>query len=140
MFLHYNKKHKKQYLISKTLIFLGILLALLLGAHFGRVKLPTFEDSLRWGSGIIGVIIIGALAYLNRLKALFKIKSIGFIILWGILYLLSVSISGLLWTTGLVSIVLLIDDIFVVNYFKYVNVKYYWKEIMAYERANQTLV
>lgn len=126
MFIHYNRKHKRNFIILKGLVLIGILLALFFAGQKAMVKLPTTVEKWSFGVGFASVGVIGALAYLNRLKALFKIKSAGFVILFAILLLLSVSIEALLWASGLVCIPLLIDDIFVSGYLGYINNKYYW--------------
>lgn len=137
MFIHYNGKHKRNFIILKGLVLLGILLALFLAGQKAMVKLPTVVEKWSFGLGFASVGVIGVLAYLNRLKALFRIKSAGFVILFLILLLLSVSMEALLWASGLVCIPLLIDDIFVSGYLGYINNKFYW-DIYKYKGLNAT--
>jgi hypothetical protein len=100
----------------------------ILAAHLAKLSFPTIESQLQWGAGIILVIVIAVFAFLNRIKMLFKVKSIGFLITFIILLLLRVGIDALIYATGLISIPLLIDDIFIVNYFKYLDVVKYGKQ------------
>ena len=90
-----------------------------------KVDFPKATQRASFGSGLILIAFIVALAYLNRLKMLFKIKSIGFLVAFVILSLLRVGIDALVWGTGFVAVPLLIDDIFVVNYFKYLDITKY---------------
>lgn len=136
MFLHYQKKDKKKYILAKISIFVSILLMGMLAAHITKLSFPKFEESVSWGTGIIAVIVIIILAYFNRLKMLFRFKSIGFITFFIIFLLLSVAIETLVWSLGLISIPLLIDDIVINGYFNYINVTRYWdkyKDVIARE-------
>lgn len=126
MFPHYSKKHKTQWILSKVIIFLGILGALVGAFYKSNIQLPTLESKLSFGVGFIMLLTVGTMAFFNRIKVLFKIRSVGFVILFLMLLLLSVAMNTLLWGLGLVSIPLLIDDIFVENYFKYINIRDYW--------------
>lgn len=126
MWLHYDKKYKTRYILFKGLILMGIILALV-GAYFKTgLKLPSLEHKLSFGFGFILLVVVGAMAFFNRIKLLFKVRSIGFLILFIMLLLLSVAMETLLWSLGLVSIPLIIDDLIVETYFKYVNITYYW--------------
>lgn len=125
MFIKYDKIDKIKFIVAKVIIFILIILAALLAMHLAKVDLPKATQKVSWGFGLTLIAFIVALAYLNRLKMLFKIKSIGFLVAFVILSLLRVGIDALVWGTGLVSIPLLIDDIFVVSYFKYLDIKKY---------------
>lgn len=125
MFIKYDKTDKIKFIVAKVIIFILIILAALLAMHLAKVDLPKATQKVSWGFGLTLIAFIVALAYLNRLKMLFKIKSIGFLVAFVILSLLRVGIDALVWGTGLVSIPLLIDDIFVVSYFKYLDIKKY---------------
>lgn len=126
MFLHYDKKDKKKYLLSKLSIFILIVLMGMWAAHITKLKLPSLEEKLSWSIGLIIVIVIIVLAFINRIKLLFKFKSVGFLISFIVFLLLSVAIETLVWALGLITIPLLIDDIILSNYFSYLNHKKYW--------------
>lgn len=98
----------------------------MLAAHITKLHLPKLEEKVSWGIGLISVAIVGVMAFMNRIKMLFKVKSVGFIISFIIFLLLSVAIETLVWSLGLVTIPLLIDDVIVNGYFKVLNVTKYW--------------
>lgn len=125
MFIKYDKTDKIKFIVAKVIIFILIILAALLAMHLAKVDLPKATQKVSWGFGLTLIAFIVVLAYLNRLKMLFKIKSIGFLVAFVILSLLRVGIDALVWGTGLVAIPLLIDDIFVVSYFKYLDITKY---------------
>lgn len=124
MFLKYTKKDKKKFIIAKLSIFLLIVLMGYLAIKFAGLNLE-MEEKVAFGSGVILVAIVGTFAFLNRMKVLFKFKSIKFVIAFVIFLLLKVGIDALVWATGLISIPLLIDDIVIVNYFKWLDVVKY---------------
>lgn len=126
MYLHYQKKDRRKFLIFKGIIFLLLIIFSIISFKVSNLKLPTLEDKLSFGIGIITVVGVFILSILNRLKTLFKIKSIGFIITALILLLFSKFIDTLYLTLMLISIPLLIDDLVVNNYFKYLNATKYW--------------
>lgn len=125
MFIKYDKTDKIKFIVAKVIIFILIILFALLAMHFAKVDLPRATQKVSWGVGLTLIAFIVALAYLNRLKMLFKIKSIGFLVAFVILLLLRVGIDALVYGTGFVAVPLLIDDIFVVPYFKYLDIKKY---------------
>lgn len=125
MFIKFDKTDKIKFIIAKTIIFVMILLMGLLAMHFAKVDLPSAKEKISWGLGLTLIGVIVAFAYLNRLKSIFKIKSIGFLVAFVILLLLRVSIDALVWGVGLISIPLLIDDLVITNYFKYIYLTKY---------------
>lgn len=125
MFLKYSKRDKIKFILSKLIVFVLIIIMGLLAMHFAKVDLPSAKEKLSWGVGLILIMMIVAFAYLNRLKTLFKIKSVGFLISFVILLLMRVGIDALVWGTGLVAIPLLVDDIIINNYFKYLDLTKY---------------
>lgn len=125
MFLKYSKMDKIKFILSKLIVFVLIIIMGLLAMHFAKVDLPSAKEKLSWGVGLILIMMIVAFAYLNRLKTLFKIKSVGFLISFVILLLMRVGIDALVWGTGLVAIPLLVDDVIINNYFKYLDLTKY---------------
>ena len=130
MFPLYDKKDKRDFIILKGIVFLGLALAMLAAAHFGNIDLPSIEEKFSFGIGAVLLIMIFVLAIMNRLKALFKVKSVGFVVIFLTLLCLSVAMDVLLWGFGLVSIPLLFDDLFVSTYFKYLDIKKYGTQIV----------
>lgn len=136
MFIHYQKKDKRKFLILKSLVFIGIILMALLSLRVSNLKLPTLEDKLSFGIGMIIIVLVVVLAFLNRIKAIFKIKSLGFLLTFIVLLLFSKIIDTLVVGVGLISIPLLLDDLVINNYFKYINITKYWniyKDVMVVE-------
>lgn len=124
MWMKYTSKEKRRFIFAKIFIFVSIILMCMLAAHITKVELPTFNEKLSFGIGVIMVGMVGLLATLNRLKVIFKIRSIGFIVTFVILLLLKSTIDYLIWSIGLVLIPLLIDDTIFKFYFKYLDMKY----------------
>ena len=136
MFIHYQKKDKRKFLILKSLVFIGIILMALLSLRVSNLKLPTLEDKLSFGIGMIIIVLVVVLAFLNRIKAIFKIKSLGFLLTFIVLLLFPKIIDTLVVGVGLISIPLLLDDLVINNYFKYINITKYWniyKDVMVVE-------
>lgn len=129
MFWKYTTEDKIKFIVSKIFIISSLIIMGLLSAHLTKLELPTLENKISWGIGWIIVIFIVILAILNRIKLLFKIKSLAFIVTFIILSLMRIGIDSLIITIGLVTIPLLIDDVFVTNYFKYLDYKVYGKSI-----------
>lgn len=121
----YQKKDRQKLIISKIIIGLLIIGAGILSAHVNKLTLPTIEEKLSWGVGLGAVIFVVILAMFNRIKILIRIKSLGFVIAFIILSLLRVGIDTLITTIGLISIPLLIDDLIIENYFKFIDIKKY---------------
>jgi hypothetical protein len=74
------------------------------------LKLPSNESKISATFGFILVGVVLMFALLNRISILFKIRSIGFVILWSMFMLLEYIIDPLKWAFGLMMIPLLIDD------------------------------
>lgn len=126
MFLKYDKKDKIKFLVLKGSILLAIILMGVLSAKITEINLPTTEEKLSFGFGLLGIVFIVIMAILNRIKALFKFKSITFVIVGLILYLLKSVIEPLSISLLLISIPLIIDDLLINNYFLYLNMNKYY--------------
>lgn len=111
MFLIYDARDKTRYILLKAVIF----------AMIAVIGLLVSKNN-------VGIPIIILLAYSNRLKPLFKIKSIGFAVIAFGLYFLREAIEPLSLSLLLVSIPLLIDDLVVENYFRYLNMTKYFEK------------
>lgn len=137
MWLKYSKKDKIKFLTIKFVILLLIIGSFILAADVHKLELPENVNKLGWYGGIITLIILLAAVLLNRIKILFRIRSLGFLILFGVLKLLEQNIEVAVTALGYVVIVLLIDDIVVNGYFYILNVNKYWeyyKDVIASER------
>jgi len=110
VFAKLSSKHKTQYVLSKVGVGAGLVGMIPLSLLAANVNLPTVQQQLSVGIGFIGVIAIFLLAMLNRISSLFKIKSMGFLVFFVIMLALKQSIDIMVWSLGLMSIPLLIDD------------------------------
>lgn len=101
-----------------------------------NLKIHLFNTEDTFSFYFMAVIIITAIALFNRIKLLFKIRSIAFVVIFLILYSLQSHIEVFTTTLGLISIPLLVDDFIVNNYFKFLNTTKYWdvyKDVVARE-------
>lgn len=126
MFLKYDKKDKIKFLVLKGSILLAIILMGVLSAKITEINLPTTEEKLSFSFGLLGIVFIVIMAILNRIKVLFKFKSVTFVIVGLILYLLKSVIEPLSISLLLISIPLIIDDLLINNYFLYLNMNKYY--------------
>lgn len=106
-----NKKHKKWYIIHQVMLFASIIAMMILAGHLGGTTLIVREDMFRVPLGFIIIGITTMLAMLNRLKTLFKIKFIGFGIVFVTALFLQSVMHVLVLASGLMLIPLFIDDV-----------------------------
>lgn len=128
MFLIYDKKDKAKFIFSKSLIFIAIILMGYASTFFSKISLPELKHQVSFRLGFLLILTVVILAMFNRLQALFKIRSIGFLVIFLILILFKYTIDTLIISIGLITIPLLIDDIAVNPYFKYINMNKYWDQ------------
>lgn len=126
MFLAYDKKDKTKFVLLKLAIFISIILMGILAFEGAKLELPSLSEKLSFGIGVLAIVSVVVFAFLNRLKNLFKFKSASFVLIAIILYGLRTVIEPLSFAFLLISIPLLIDDLIIDNYFKYLNVKKYF--------------
>jgi hypothetical protein len=126
MFLAYDKKDKTKFVLLKLAVFILIILMGVLAFKGAKLELPSLSEKLSFGIGVIAIAFVVVFALLNRLKSLFKFKSFSFVLIAVILYGLRAVIEPLSFAFLLISIPLLIDDLIIDNYFKYLNVKKYF--------------
>lgn len=126
MFLAYDKKDKTKFILFKLGVFVAIVLMGVLAFKGAKLELPSLSEKLSFGIGVMAITAVVVFAFLNRLKSLFKFKSLSFVLIAVILYGLRAVIEPLSFAFLLISIPLLIDDLIIDNYFKYLNVKKYF--------------
>lgn len=126
MFLAYDKKDKTKFILFKIAVLVSIVLMGVLAFKGVKLELPSLSEKLSFGIGVIAIAFVVVFALLNRLKSLFKFKSFSFVLIAVILYGLRAVIEPLSFAFLLISIPLLIDDLIIDNYFKYLNVKKYF--------------
>lgn len=103
--------HKKWFIINQLFIIIMLLIALIISWSVNKVELPTNTSKLVAGASFIMSLCFFALAVLNRIGNLFKVKSIGFIFIFVMFLGFKYIIDPIVWTVGLLTIPLLIDDI-----------------------------
>ena len=130
MFLRYDKKDKRLFLILHSLVILGILGAGLLAVKYANLDLYTLNTDTKmqigFGTVIVGIIVMSA--SFHNLKWLFKFKSVTFITAFASLFLLKSVIDILVITLGFVSIPLLFNDLFITPYFRVKNMTKYFDD------------
>lgn len=110
IFYKLSAKHKKLFIINQICLIIALLIMFLIALNVAGLKLPTNESKISATFGFILVGIVLLFAILNRISVLFKIRSIGFVILWSMFMLLEYIVDPLKWAFGLMMIPLLIDD------------------------------
>lgn len=113
LFYKLPRKKKVGYVISKLAVVLGII-----GAGVGAIfasgnNVLTVSEKMSVSMGAILIVIVAAIAGLGRLRSLVKVKSIGILITFAILWAFQSVINSLIWAVGLISIPMLVDDIIV---------------------------
>lgn len=111
IFYKLSPKHKRLYIINQIVLFMALLVAFALAINKSELELPTNALKLKASAGFVMAAMILALAFMNRLGVLFKIKSMGFVILFLFFSFLQTINAAIVWTTGLMLVPLLIDDI-----------------------------
>lgn len=109
-FYKLSPKHKRMFIGGKVAVVIMMIIMLAVSLQVADVDLPTVQSQLSVGIGFIGVMTVFVLALVNRVNILFKIKSIGFVIMFLVLLAIREGIDIFVWSIGLMSIPLLIDD------------------------------
>ena len=113
-----SAQHRKLYVIHKLIIFL-----LIIGSVFSAVEITnpvivTTEERLSISIGALVGSIVVMLAIVNRIKSLFKVKFLTFLVTWILLFSLTKVIDTLVWSIGLVLIPLAIDDLILLPFWR----------------------
>jgi hypothetical protein len=111
IFYKLSTKHKRLFILNQVILFFALIVAFAVAINKSELELPTNALKLKASAGFVMASIILALAFMNRLGVLFKIKSMGFVILFLFFTFLQTINLAIVWTTGLMLIPLLIDDI-----------------------------
>lgn len=128
MFLRYDKKDKRKYLIFKGIVLAGIIGSFFIAGAISKMKPPSIDEKMKVDIGWIIIGIVVFMGFINYLKVFIKFKSLGFILVSLILFLMSSVIDVIVISTAVVSIPLLFDDAFVKTYFKYLNMTKYYED------------
>lgn len=104
-------KHKRLYIYTQLLVFTMIIAMFIIAMNVEKIVLPTKQEKLAVPLGFILLLIVGTIAFANRLKQLFKIKFIGFAVMLVIMLLLDSVMDTLILGTALMLIPLALDDL-----------------------------
>lgn len=111
VFFRLSPKHKMWYVINKTLVLIGLLVAVILAMKTTNIELPTKASKLSASLGFIIIIFVFVMAALNRIGSIFKIKSVGFVVFFFLFLGLEYIVNPVRIVTGYMLIPLLIDDL-----------------------------
>lgn len=104
-------KHKKWFLINQSIVMVLLVSALVIAWRVNKVEMPTNLSKLTTSASWIISVFVLIMALLNRIGALFKVRSAGFLVLFLMFAGLNQVIDVVIWTLGLMLIPLLLDDI-----------------------------
>jgi hypothetical protein len=110
-FAKLSKKHKRAFILYQITLFLIIAIMTVIAIKITNPKIIEPSDQMSLTIGAVLAFSVMALAFLNRLKSLLKIKFVAFLIIWVLLFSLQMIMTTLIWTIGLVLIPLMIDDL-----------------------------
>lgn len=131
MFLQYDKKDKRKYVYAKIFVFSLLIGAFIAAMLITNTKLPSVEEKFNVGIGFVFVAFTFVIATTKLAKLFVKFKSLGFIMVLGILFFFKYVMDTLLVSLALALIPLLLNDLLINPYFMYLNMtKYkedYWK-------------
>jgi len=119
-----SAKHKKQYVMNQLVVLVALVVALIVSWQLADVQLPTSVDKLAASAGFVTSGAVLLLAILNRVGALFKVRSAGFLLFFLLFATIKTVLDVLMWTTGLMFIVLLLDDVIMKSYWSSI----WWNE------------
>ncbi len=77
-----SRKHKKKFIINQLVVVLLLILSLIIAWQVNDVVLPTSADKLTASAGFVTSFGVLLFAILNRVGSLFKVRSLGFFILF----------------------------------------------------------
>ena len=108
-----SRIHKRNFIIYQIVLFLMIALMTVIAVNKTDPHISTDADRMSFSIGIGAMIGLGvmAIAFMNRLKSLLKVKFFVFLVMWVLLSSLDMVMDTLIWTIGLVLIPLMIDDL-----------------------------
>ena len=108
-----SSKHKWLFIMYQLLLFIFIALMTIIAINKTDPSVSTDAQkmSLSLGMGTMIGLGIMAIAFMNRLKSLLKVKFFVFLVMFVILSSLNMIMATLIWTIGLVLIPLMIDDL-----------------------------
>lgn len=116
-FFKFKTKHKFWYLFSKIMVILTMVIMAATVMITSNIELPTNISKMSASLGFITVLFVFGLAFLNRINTIFKIKSVGFVVLWVLFSTVELIIAPLTSALSLILIPMLVDDIIITPIF-----------------------
>jgi len=113
-----TSKHKKLFVLHQSLLFATIGGLTYAGIKITNPVIVSTEGQMTLTICAIVGILVGILAYSNRLKGLLKIKFVGFAIAFVLLYSLQAIMPTLIWTIGMIITPLMVDDLILLPIWK----------------------
>lgn len=113
-FAKLNKKHKKWFIAYQVILYVVILLMALTSVLITNPDIvkPSDQISLTFGAILTLIVLVAVVS--NRLKILFKIRFVAFLMLFLILLSFGIIYETLIWAVGLELIPLFIDDLIII--------------------------
>ena len=113
-----SKKHKRKYLLHQFIVILLLIAAAITAWSVTDTKLPNTYTQFTAGFSFVLSVVFLVFAVKNRLSTLFKIRSFGMIMMFLIFLGIYLIIEVMLWMTGLLALVMLLDDIIMTRYWR----------------------
>ena len=111
IFWQLNAKHKRNFLINQAAVIIALIVCLIISWNINKIELPTNIEKLGSSLGFVTTTSVFVLAVMNRISGLFRIKSLGFAFMFLMFIGVRFIIDPVIWTVGLMTIPLFIDDI-----------------------------
>lgn len=109
-FFRLSSKHKRKFILGKSVIILMILVLSYVALKIEKVTFTNNLAKVSGGLSFVTIVFIAILALFNRISTLFKIRSIGFVVLFFLLIGIEYIVAPARLITGLLLIPLMIDD------------------------------
>ena len=111
-----SSKHKRLFILYQILLFatIGLMTIIAINKTDPSVSTDAQKFSLSIGIGTMVALGVMAIAFMNRLKSLLKVKFFVFLVMFVLLSSLNMIIDTLIWTTGLILIPLMLDDLIII--------------------------
>lgn len=128
MLKFYDKKDRIKFLILKAFVVVLTISLGFLAVKMADVNLVTMEEKLQVGIGLSLITVLIVIALFGSLGKVIRTKSVGFVIGFIVFFLLRHVVDALTLGFGFLSIPLLLDDLMIRPYFKFLNMGKYWQD------------
>lgn len=109
-FFRLSSKHKRQFILGKSAIIIMIITLFFVALKIEKVTFVNNLAKVSGGLSFVTILFIAILAVFNRITVIFKIRSIGFIVLFFLLIGIEYIVGPARLVTGLMLIPLMLDD------------------------------